>query len=248
VSLNVHRHTSILHFNEAISKQAAALIRISLVSTGQASVLLSSEPELEGILTLLSASEGIDWSKVTLFCLSDFLGVSRSSRLSMQNDLHRKLLAQNPAISTKALINGESVPSSEVTRLSFLINQQTIDLALLSPGETGALGLLESASSEISTIDGYSLCEPSDSIRKSFVQPNRFKSINEVPQRGITLSTKSILRAKNILCCLEGNKKSALLNLLDDGVITDAPIGALKKHPALHIHLGPSISVNPAAS
>ena len=237
-----------LHFNEAISKQAAALIRISLVSTGQASVILSSEPELEGILTLLSASEGIDWSKVTLFFVSDFLGVSRSSRLSLQNDLHKKVLAQNPAISTKALINGEGVPSSEVTRLSFMINQQTIDLALLSPSETGAIGFLESASSEFSTIDGYSLCEPSDSIRKSFVQPNRFKSLNEVPQRGITLSVKSILRAKNILCCMEGARKSDVASLLNDGVKTDSPIGALKNHPALHVHLGPSISVNPTAS
>ena len=248
MSLSIYQHKDIHQFNQAIGKQAAALIRLSLVSAGHTTLIISSEPELEGVLSFLSASEGIDWSKVTVFSVSDFLGVAHSSRLSLQNDLHRKLLAQKPALSTKALINGEGVPSSEVTRLSFLINQQTIDLALISPGETGTLGFLESASSELSTIDGYSLCEPSDTIRKSFVQRNRFKSINEVPQRGITLSAKSILRAKNILCCIEGTRKSGVAHLLNDGLKTDAPVGALKNHPALHVHLGPSISDNPLTS
>lgn len=242
MSISIYQHKDILQFNQAIGKQAAALIRLALVSGGHMTLVVSTEPEMEGIVSFLAASEGIDWSKVTVFSTSEFLGVARASRVSLQNDIYRKLLSQKQSMPAAGLINGEGVPSTEVVRLSTLIKQHSIDLALLSSSETGSIGMTESMEEPHNSKEGYFLCEPSDAFRKSLVHPNRFKSINEVPRRGITLSTKTLLRAKNILFCLNGSDKSNAAKCLAGEVKSKGAIESLKNHTALHLHLGPTVA------
>lgn len=237
MSTNLHLHKDLSLLNLAVGKQAAALLRLALVSGGAASLILSGDPELEGILSYLATSEGIEWGKVQIFSVCEFLGVDRNSRGSLQATISRKLLPGIVPAAGLTLIRGEQVPSTEIKRLSDAVSKHAADVVILAPGANGEVGMIHVNHGKDDESSGYYLTELTNEFRDGQVHPNRFRTIKEIPERGITIAMGEILKAKNILCCISGKEKSSQVQQLLEGTKNKTPFYRLKNHPSLHLHL-----------
>lgn len=221
---------------EAAGKQAAAMLRLAIVSAGYATLILSGDPEVEPVVDFLASREGIDWKKVLIFPVCEFVGISRISKGSLQNDFYKRIVEHHKGIEVKGLINGEAVPSSEISRISASISRITPVLVLTGIGNRGELGLMEELPKNQEE-PGYRLVEPSEAFRKELANPARFRTIHEVPRRGITISMKSILSAKQIITCVTGPGKSGLAAKLASADEPELPCQLLAGHPNFHLHL-----------
>ena len=105
--------------NEAIEKQGFARI---LLSTGS-----SQFPFFEEFV-----KENIDWSKVEMFHLDEYVGISEEHPASFKRYLlDRFVLKVNPG--KVHLINGQQDPEKTIKELSVLVNEQPIDLGMIGP-------------------------------------------------------------------------------------------------------------------
>jgi glucosamine-6-phosphate deaminase len=65
-----------------------------------------------------------------------------------------------------------------------------------------------------------------------------FKSIDEVPKKAISMSVKQILKSKNIICSVPGERKAiAVKNCLEEPVSNLYPASVLQQHSNCTIYL-----------
>ena len=216
-------------------KQTAALLRLALSSGGLATIVISDSVELQGILNVLAFTEGMDWSKIMIIPMAEYFGISRNTKGSLQFELNRRIISVKSGCSASGMINGEGIPSSELKRLNSLLETRKPDILLTSIGPLGEIGMIESG--RAAEIQGYQITEPSEIYRKQQVELNQFKSIHDVPRRGIQLSLGSLLKIKHIVCCLSGKAKSDIAYKLTQGKDLPEICKGLVSHSDLHLHL-----------
>src|SRR6185369_6952801 len=92
------------------------------------------------MLKHLTESGKIDWSKVVMFHLDEYIGLPITHKASFRKYLQERLVDKAPGLQEYYFIDGEaSSPKEECARLGKIIARHPIDLALVGIGENGHL-------------------------------------------------------------------------------------------------------------
>ena len=98
-------------------------------------VVATGASQFETIKNLVTAPD-IDWGRVTVFHLDEYIGVPESHPASFRRYLHERFVSQLPTpLKAFHAVNGEGDPDAECARLNALIEKQEIALALIGIGE-----------------------------------------------------------------------------------------------------------------
>src|SRR5687767_10287782 len=117
---------------------AAIAIRETIASTGKANIILATgTSQFETLRQLVS--EDIDWSKVVMFHLDEYIGLPITHPASFRKYLQEKFISKISPLKASYLVNGEVDPETECDRLGKLITSHPIDVALVGVGENGHL-------------------------------------------------------------------------------------------------------------
>ena len=116
----------------AAGKAAAALIREAIHKKGNASVILATGASQFETLNQLIAEKDIDWSKVTMFHLDEYIGLPVTHNASFRKYLSERFIANVPSLKEAVLISGEGDAEKECDRLNKLIAAHPIDVALVA--------------------------------------------------------------------------------------------------------------------
>ena len=131
---------------KAAGMTAADLIRVAIETNGVAHLILATGASQFNTLNQLIIEPGIDWSKVVMFHLDEYIGLPETHPASFRKYLKERFLAKVPPLMAAWLVNGEADPAVECTRLHAAISAITIDVALVGIGEKWAR-LLQAARS-----------------------------------------------------------------------------------------------------
>jgi glucosamine-6-phosphate deaminase len=97
---------------KAAGLQAARLIRQAIKTNGAANIILATgTSQFETLKQLLS--EDIDWSKVTMFHLDEYIGLPVIHPASFRKYLQERFISKLPLLKAAYLINGETDPQKE---------------------------------------------------------------------------------------------------------------------------------------
>ncbi|HEY8234987.1 MAG TPA: 6-phosphogluconolactonase, partial [Vicinamibacteria bacterium] len=77
---------------QAAAERAAAAIREAAASRGRARVIAATGASQFAFLEALTASSGLDWSKVELFHLDEYIGVADTHPASFRRYLKERLV------------------------------------------------------------------------------------------------------------------------------------------------------------
>ena len=235
--MQLHLHPDAQVLGETAGKEAAALIRTKVASHDTANLVIGSDPGLILTLHTLAKAPGIKWEKVTVFQLSEFIGVPPNHRASNRKFLEENFLSKVQGLKKSILINGETIVSDELKRLNLAIQETHIDIAILGIGDKAQVGF-NSAPADIKTESPYLMVETDDDTGKSLVEAGLFRSLNEVPRRAFTMSIHQVLRSKHIICPVSSGKKAvAIRNIQNSDYDTRLPVSALRHHPGFNLHL-----------
>ena len=227
---------------EAAGIAAAALIRNAINKNGTANIVLATGASQFGTLSQLITEPGIDWSKVVIFHLDEYINLPLTHPASFRRYLVERFLSKVPPLKAAFLINGETDAAAECDRISMLISQHPIDVALVGIGENGHLAFNDPPA-DFETEKPYIIVELDDHCRKQQLGEGWFRSFEEVPRLAISMSIKQILRSKDIICSVPDKRKArAVKNCLQQPVDTRYPASILQQHPACTIYLDESSS------
>lgn len=221
----------------AAGKSAVQIIRNVIDEKGYANIILATGTSQFPILEELTNCKEINWNKVTMFHLDEYIGIPITHKASFRKYLMERFVDKVSPLKSYHLINGENNPYSECMRLNQLIQDIEIDLALVGIGENGHLAFNDPPA-DFNVIDPYIVVDLDEACRKQQWGEGWFKTMDDVPQKAISMSIRQIMQSKKIICSVPDERKAdAVKNCLGDAISNIHPASILQSHPACTIYL-----------
>lgn len=222
-------------------KIGAQLIRSAIQSQGFANIILATGTSQFETLKQLLQEKQVDWSRVTVFHLDEYIGIPITHRASFRKYLKERFFDQ---VNVKAyhLIDGEHNPEQECKRLSGIIEQHPIDVAFVGIGENGHLAFNDPPA-DFHTKEPYIIVELDEACRMQQLGEGWFPDLASVPKRAISMSIQQIIRSKNIICSVPDLRKAQAVKTCLEGEISPMhPASILQQHGDCRIFLDYSSS------
>jgi len=221
----------------------------SLVAAGKAAEILQKAIKSKGKATLVAATgrsqiefleslviQSIDWSKVEMFHLDEYIGLPKTHKASFRRFLKERLI--NKVHPGKINLINTKNPKDECKRLDRLIAKKKIDVTFLGIGESGHLAFNDPPA-DFKTTKPFIIVELDDKTKKQEVKEGWFSKKSDVPKQAISMSIKQIMKSKNIICLVFGKRKAkAVKECFGNKLISPMhPASILKKHKNTFIYL-----------
>ena len=233
--MKIKVHNNAHELGQAAAKHAAQLLRKTIEANRAANIILATgTSQFETLSQLIN--EDVDWNKVTLFHLDEYIGLPITHAASFRKYLQERFISKVD-LKELHLINGETNPQQECKRLNELIVQHPIDIALAGIGENGHLAFNDPPA-DFETEQPYIIVELDDACRQQQMNEGWFNSMDEVPQKAISMSIKQIMKSKNIICSVPDKRKAiAVKNCFESSVSNLYPASILKTHNDCIVYL-----------
>jgi glucosamine-6-phosphate deaminase len=217
-------------------KAAADLIRNSINLSGQANVILATGTSQFDTLNELIMQD-IDWSKVTMFHLDEYIGMPDSHPASFRKYLKERFLDKVGPLKTSYLIDGTGDAQAQINQLAELITKHPIDLALVGIGENGHLAFNDPPA-DFQTEQPYLIVNLDQPCRLQQMGEGWFASLEDVPLQAISMSVRQIMKSKHIICSVPDMRKAqAVKDSLEMAVDPIYPASILQQHPHCEYYL-----------
>ena len=178
----------------------------------------------------------IDWRRVELFHLDEYIGIPMTHPASFCKFLKDHLISKTK-IEKVHFLDGSANPSEVIQRVGAAIAAAPVDVAFVGIGENGHLAFNDPPA-DFETEEPYINVELDEACRMQQVGEGWFKDISEVPKRAISMSVRQVLKAREILAIVPGPRKAKAIAQCFNGPITPmAPSSILRSHPKATIYL-----------
>ena len=213
----------------AAADEAAGRIRTAIADHGRARIVAATGMSQIAFLEALVDAPGVDWSRVEMFHLDEYVGLAANHPASFRRYLLERLI-QPARIGTFHLIDGEHESADVCRRLGRTISEAPVDVAFVGIGENGHLAFNDPPA-DFEATDPYLIVRLDEACRRQQVNEGWFTTIAEVPDRAITMSIRQIVKARAIVAVVPESRKAAAVRLCLEGDVSPmAPASILRTH------------------
>jgi glucosamine-6-phosphate deaminase len=124
---------------QAAAEQAAKTIGSAIAERGRARIIAATGASQFEFLEALTKMPGIDWKKVELFHLDEYIGLPMEHPASFRKYLKERLISKTGITRYHFLDGNESDPEQMAQRVGTELNSAPIDVAFVGIGENGHL-------------------------------------------------------------------------------------------------------------
>jgi glucosamine-6-phosphate deaminase len=216
--------------------QAAAILRQTIEAQGKARLIAATGASQFEFLEVLTGLPGIDWQKVEMFHLDEYIGLPASHSASFRRFLQERLI-QKAGIKKYFLLDGEQDLAEVIRRTSQALLSAPIDVAFVGIGENGHLAFNDPPA-DFETEEAYIVVKLDEACRRQQLGEGWFATLGDVPRRAISMSVRQILKAKKILCIVPDARKAKAVKACFEGEISPlVPASILRTHPDTTLYL-----------
>ena len=238
-----HVYATKTEMGEAAAACAAAGIQSAIADKGETNIILATGASQFEMLEALTKAD-IDWSKVTVFHLDEYVGLPMTHPASFHKYLKERFEEQVTGLRAFNYVCGDAPDAAaECARLGELIAQVTIDVACVGIGENGHIAFNDPPA-DFDTEEPYIVVELDEDCRKQQFGEGWFPTLYDVPSQAISMSVRQIMKSGAIVCTVPDERKArAVKNTFEREVTTEVPATMLRTHAACDMFLD-----EPAAS
>jgi len=191
-------------------------------------------------LDALTRASGIDWRRVELFHLDEYVGLPITHPGSFRKMLLQQLISKT-GVTNYHLLEGDAAdPGKAAEKVSRIIASRPADIAFLGIGENGHIAFNDPPA-DFETEEPYIVVELDEACRQQQVGEAWFADVSQVPAQAISMSVRQILKAKEILAVVPDTRKAKAVQLcFEDEISPMAPASILRTHPDATIYLDKS--------
>jgi glucosamine-6-phosphate deaminase len=223
---------------KAAAEQAANTIRKAIAERGDARIIAATGASQFEFLEELTRAPGIDWQKVEMFHLDEYLDLPESHPASFRKYLRERLI-NIVGLKRFHLLNGEGDPSRVIAEVTAEIRKGPIDIAFVGIGENGHLAFNDPPA-DFETEEAYMVVELDDACRRQQLGEGWFRSLEEVPKKALSMTVRQVLKAKQIIAVVpDARKAAAVASCLEGDISPMAPASILRTHENTTIYLDP---------
>ncbi|HEV2714870.1 MAG TPA: glucosamine-6-phosphate deaminase [Terriglobales bacterium] len=218
------------------AEQASTAIRNAIRDHGQARVIAATAASQFEFLDALTKMPGLDWRKVEVFHLDEYIGLPITHPGSFRKMLLDHLIKKT-GVTKYHLLDGEADPAEVVRRVGKELTSAPIDVAFVGIGENGHLAFNDPPA-DFETEEPYLIVNLDEACRKQQVGEAWFSNISQVPKQALSMSVRQILKAKEILAVAPDSRKAQAVKACFEGEISPmAPASILRTHSNTTVYL-----------
>lgn len=221
---------------QAAAEKASDVIQRAIRERGVANLILATGNSMLTFLAALRVDHSIDWSRVNIFHMDEYIGIDPNHPASFPNFLRKHFLDY---VTPRAFypVNGQRKDiETACSEYAQWLRAHPADLCALGYGENGHLAFNDPPFADFADPVWVKTVRLAEASRRQQVGEGHFKSLAECPTHAITLTIPALLAARRVLAIVpEARKAAAVKRALCGPITEDCPGSILRK--AAHAHL-----------
>ena len=187
-------------------------------------------------LEALTAEPDIEWSRVELFHLDEYVGLPIAHPASFRKYLLERLI-DKVSIPRYHFLDAEKDPEAVADRVGTALTAAPIDVAFVGIGENGHLAFNDPPA-DFDTDRPYIVVTLDEACRRQQAGEGWFATVADVPAQAVSMSVRQIMKAREIIAVVpDGRKAAAVKACLDDDISPMAPASILRTHEQATLYL-----------
>jgi glucosamine-6-phosphate deaminase len=221
----------------AAAERAKAAIGEAIARSGEARVIAATGASQFEFLDALTAAPGIDWGRVEMFHLDEYVGLPDTHPASFRRYLRERIVQRVHPRAFHYLAGDAEDPAAECRRVGALLARAPVDVAFVGIGENGHLAFNDPPA-DFETEEPYLVVDLDEACRRQQLGEGWFPGLADVPRRAISMSIRQILKAREILCVVPDARKAKAVNECLEGEVSPLhPSSILRTHPKTTVYL-----------
>ena len=236
--LNTIVHPNREEMGAAAGHTAAKILRDTLFLTGSARIIVASAPSQDETLAKLTQEPGIDWSKVTVFHMDEYVGLSDSHPASFRAYQKEHFLSKVTPKEFHGIRAEADDLDAEVARYTSLMNESPIDLVCMGIGENSHIAFNDPPVADFEDPHTIKVVELDEACRQQQVNDGCFPDFASVPTHALSLTCPALMSGNHLVISVPGELKAqAVKDTLTGPISTACPASILRTHPAAELHV-----------
>lgn len=224
---------------KAAAQEAAGVINAAIAARGAANIIIATGNSQLTFLGALREIEGIDWSKVTIFHMDEYIDLPPGHPASFPTFLQRYLLDHIPPPAAFHPVRARAGQlEADCAAYAELLREHPADFCAMGIGENGHIAFNDPPFAEFADPQLVKVIRLDEVSRRQQVGEGHFRRLDEVPTHAITLTIPALLAAERVLCIVPEARKADAVQAALHGPVTEAcPASILREKPHVHLYL-----------
>lgn len=222
----------------AAAQDARQIIQSAITQRGVATVILATGNSQLTFLHVLRTFTDIDWSKVVIFHMDEYVGIDPTHPASFPLFLRQHIIDSIQPAAFHAIPSQPSDAEQACRDYEALLRQQAIDLVVMGLGENGHIAFNDPPYADFDDPVWVKVIQLAEASRRQQVGEGHFPTLADVPTHAITLTVPALLSPSHILCIVpEQRKAQAVHDCLTLPISEDRPGSILRtvSHARLYL-------------
>jgi glucosamine-6-phosphate deaminase len=239
-TMKVEVHANRKAAGEAAASAAAQAMRDSDSAGNGLGVIFATGASQLDTLHALTSMPGIPWKKVQGFHLDEYIGLDENHPASFRRYLRENLTTRVP-LGAFFEIDGTSADLDGVRqKYADKLRAAGPQLCLLGIGENGHLAFNDPAEADFDDPDQIKVVTLDTMCRQQQLAEGWFKTLEEVPERALTLTIPTLFKVPKLIVSVPGSRKAtSVRRALHEPISTKCPATILRTHPDVTLYLDP---------
>lgn len=202
-------------------------------------IVFAAAPSQNEFLAELAQAKGIDWKRITVFHMDEYIGLPEDAVQSFGGFLRRRLfdLVSPGEVNYINSLNSNSI-EAECERYTKLLKENAIDIVCLGIGENGHVAFNDPPVADFQDPRWVKSVELDELCRQQQVNDDCFPSIEAVPTHALTMTIPALMSGAYLYCMVPGKtKRNAVRRALTGPINTECPASILRQHPACTLYV-----------
>ena len=217
----------------AAAKFGASRIRAAIAEKGECRIIIATGASQFEMLKCLVKEPDIDWSKVTMFHLDEYVGLPESHPASFRKYIKERFVAQLPCPLKEAnYVPGDAADlKAAVDALGKKLQEKVVDVCFIGIGENGHIAFNDPPA-DFATEEAYLIVNLDEVCRKQQLGEGWFPTLDDVPKQAVSMAPRQIMRSRCIVNTVPDARKAYAMQITFEGDMSPMhPASIIRIHP-----------------
>ena len=234
----VHIYQTKKDASEAAAIAAASLLRSALAKRGSARIIVGTGNSQDEMIPVLVHASGLDWSRIEVFHMDEYVGMSMEHPASFRRWLKTYLVDLVHPAKAHYLQGDAPDLDQECERYAALLHSSPVDICFIGFGENGHIAFNDPGVANFHDPLAVKRVAMDERCRQQQVGEGHFPDLEAMPKEALSLTCPELLRAEHLICTVPDLRKAEAVKNALTGPITEAcPSSSVRTHPAAAIYL-----------
>ena len=193
---------------KSAAKHVAGILKEVIAKKGGARIVLSTGASQFDTLDALTKESGIDWDKVEMFHLDEYVDLPETHPASFRLYLKERFVKKVAPLKAVHFVDGTREGIEALTKE---LRSAPIDIGLIGIGENGHIAFNDPPA-DFDTKDAYIIVNLNDTCKKQQMGEGWFATIDDVPKQAVSMTPYQIMQCETIVSCVPYKVKSEAIS------------------------------------